>query len=172
MYSKGVKIQRLCGPATATTWRRHAPACSAPRGRTAVRIAVQRHSSSLADILRQVQDGSLDIDEASKVIISAEASSPKQETQEETLESFANLDHGRAARSGFPEAVFAEGKTPQQVASILDDMARSVNESIQTTGSVGDIVSTAILATRYVALFHTTDDDTRPFATLVHNNTL
>ena len=65
---------------------------------------------------------------------------------DETLQSFANLDHGRAMRAGFPEAVFAQGKTPQQVALILDDMALAVNEAIENGQS--DSASTAILATR------------------------
>jgi len=72
------------------------------------------------------------------------------------LESFANLDHGRSRRTGFPEAVFAEGKTPNQVARILDDMARSANEELLRGGGAGDRGETtnnaAILATRY-ALF-------------------
>jgi len=68
---------------------------------------------------------------------------------EDSLSQFANLDHGRSMRTGFPEAVFAEGKTPEQVASILDDMARNVNESCATSikGGGGN-TSTAILATR------------------------
>jgi NCAIR mutase (PurE)-related protein len=65
---------------------------------------------------------------------------------EETLQSFANLDHGRAMRAGFPEAVFAQGKTSKQVALILDDMALAVNIAIQNGQS--DSASTAILATR------------------------
>src|SRR5690606_26826527 len=31
---------------------------------------------------------------------------------------FARLDHGREARNGFPEVVFGEGKTPEQIAAI------------------------------------------------------
>jgi NCAIR mutase (PurE)-related protein len=34
------------------------------------------------------------------------------------LSSFAELDLGRAARRGYPEAVYCEGKTPEQVAGI------------------------------------------------------
>jgi NCAIR mutase (PurE)-related protein len=49
---------------------------------------------------------------------------------EETLKSFVNLDHSQSSRTGFPEAVFAAGKTPDQVARILDDMARNMNEQI------------------------------------------
>lgn len=43
------------------------------------------------------------------------------------LHSFANLDYDRASRTGFPEAVYAEGKTANQVATILDDMAGHAN---------------------------------------------
>jgi NCAIR mutase (PurE)-related protein len=108
----------------------------------------KRSSSSLVEILRHVQQGTLNVEEASKAINAAPTT---HETQEETLESFANLDNERSKRTGFPEAVFAEGKTPKQVASILDDMARSVNESMQSIDiSNDDYVSTAILATRYV----------------------
>lgn len=35
-----------------------------------------------------------------------------------TLASFANLDLDRAARRGYPEAIYCEGKTPDQVAAI------------------------------------------------------
>ena len=63
------------------------------------------------------------------------------------LESFANLDHGRAKRTGFPEAVFAEGKTTDQVAKILDDMARnSIETNLGEDGAV--MARNPILATR------------------------
>ena len=70
---------------------------------------------------------------------------------DETLDSFANLDHSRTNRAGFPEAVFAEGKTATQVAKILDDMAFNVNQQILQTSenkSYYNTASTAILATR------------------------
>src|SRR5512141_324329 len=31
---------------------------------------------------------------------------------------YATVDHGRESRQGFPEVIFCEGKTPQQVAGI------------------------------------------------------
>ena len=99
--------------------------------------------SSLRDILRQVREGNLDIDRAEELITIRNHASP-----EETLKTFANLDHGRAIRTGFPEAVFAAGKTPKQVAAILDDMAKHVNLSL-TQGHHESAASTAILATRY-----------------------
>lgn len=37
----------------------------------------------------------------------------------ESLNGYANLDHHRALRTGFPEVIFAEGKSPQQFAGIF-----------------------------------------------------
>ena len=105
-----------------------------------------RHLSSLPDILKQVQAGKLTPSDAYRLITEQQTITITK-PPEQLLESFANLDHHRSKRTGFPEAVFAEGKTPQQVAAILDDMALSVNNLDQ---SERDNVSTAILAMRYV----------------------
>lgn len=70
-------------------------------------------STSLSEILLLVEKGKLTAKEAQ-----AKLDDPN------TLENFANLDHHRHKRAGFPEAVFGQGKSPKQVASILDDMAR------------------------------------------------
>lgn len=61
---------------------------------------------------------------------------------EDTLENFRNLpyedldyakiDHHRAVRQGFPEVVFAEGKTPAQVAGIMERLC-SCNGSVLAT---------------------------------------
>lgn len=37
----------------------------------------------------------------------------------EPVNGFANLDHHRAIRTGFPEVIFAQGKSPEQVAEIF-----------------------------------------------------
>jgi pyridinium-3,5-biscarboxylic acid mononucleotide synthase len=39
--------------------------------------------------------------------------------------SFAKIDHRRALRQGYPEVVFARGKTPKQVAEIVGGMLRA-----------------------------------------------
>jgi hypothetical protein len=99
-------------------------------------------SSSLLSILEQVQNGKLQPSEAQSLLIANAADlSP-----EDAIEAFANLDHTRSSRTGFPEAVFAAGKTPEQVARILDDMSRHLNEEI-AKGAVMDS-QRAILATR------------------------
>lgn len=42
---------------------------------------------------------------------------------------FANIDHHRKLRTGYPEAVFCQGKTPDQIAAIMKELAR-VNDNI------------------------------------------
>ncbi|MAT83982.1 MAG: 1-(5-phosphoribosyl)-5-amino-4-imidazole-carboxylate carboxylase, partial [Gammaproteobacteria bacterium] len=39
------------------------------------------------------------------------------------MTAFARLDHDRIARQGLPEVVFADGKTPDQVAAIMAEFA-------------------------------------------------
>src|SRR5580704_1531038 len=38
---------------------------------------------------------------------------------------FAKIDHHRSLRQGFPEVVYAKGKTPEQVAQIVQGMMRA-----------------------------------------------
>ena len=38
---------------------------------------------------------------------------------------FAKVDHHRSLRSGMPEAIYAEGKTPEQVGAIFERLART-----------------------------------------------
>ena len=101
-----------------------------------------RHFDTLAEILQKVEDGKLSAAHATSMIRGV------SQSNDELLESFANLDHGRSKRVGFPEAVFAEGKTIAQVASILDDMAHNVNEMLRQGENDSAFPVTAILATR------------------------
>ena len=134
---------------------------------------------SIPSILRRVRNRTLPIDEAGRILTatmttatesdlgaaSATATSTATATTNnvDDIGSFANLDHNRTQRTGFPEAVFSPGKTPSQIVAILDDMARVVNERILlSNGSDGDdgkigiksqkyrssVASTSILATR------------------------
>lgn len=94
-----------------------------------------------------MKDGKMDVTEAQKIL---QGPSTPIDKANEMLASFANLDHDRAKRTGFPEAVFGAGKTPSQVAAILDEMARNVNIRVSTHH--GDTVAnTSILATRYAS---------------------
>jgi len=106
-------------------------------------------TKTLTEILHQVRDGTISPSDASKLLEGVSSANFKN-NNDPILESFANLDHGRSKRTGFPEAVFAEGKTISQVAFILDDMARTVNESSaeRTDNDSKTTYGNAILATR------------------------
>ena len=49
---------------------------------------------------------------------------------------YARIDHGRAERQGFPEVIFGEGKTPEQIAGIFEKLVeRSGNVLITRTNA-------------------------------------
>ncbi|MBI3004117.1 MAG: nickel pincer cofactor biosynthesis protein LarB [Ignavibacteriales bacterium] len=58
-------------------------------------------------------------------------SDPNHERME-ILEQFARLDIQRRDRTGIPEAIFAEGKTPEQVARMLDALAEKSGYALAT----------------------------------------
>lgn len=119
------------------------------------RLPCHRSSSSIASILKEVQAGTLSVSDAESRIAKNEHQQTTSSTSESStsrptdgaLDSFANLDHGRTKRAGFPEAIFAAGKTAPQVASILDDMAKHVNAAVASNDASG-VAEKAILATR------------------------
>lgn len=101
-----------------------------------------------------MKSGSISPEDAEKMIGTMQGKTPTA-APEETLQSFANLDHTRSGRTGFPEVVFAETKTPKQVAMIMDDMARHVNDMVHQGNDFSLPGSTAILATRVTPEMYT-----------------
>ena len=59
---------------------------------------------------------------------------------------FAKVDHHRSIRCGFPEVIYSEGKTPEQVAKIFERCAHSGANVIATraTAAVYDAVASAV----------------------------
>ncbi|MEG3225224.1 MAG: hypothetical protein BME94_06850 [Methanobacteriales archaeon Met13] len=68
----------------------------------------------MRDILQQVRDGKISLKEAEKKL---------KTMQIMELADFAKLDTGRGVRTGFPEAVFAEGKEDQELIKIIKSCA-------------------------------------------------
>lgn len=112
--------------------------------RQSSRLTALRQKSTISSVLSELQSGAITAEEAEKSIQNLQRS----KAPDETLASFANLDHRRASRSGFPEAVFSAGKTPHQIATILDDMAKDVNDMVQSGDEKIETYHKAILATR------------------------
>jgi NCAIR mutase (PurE)-related protein len=73
--------------------------------------------ASLRALLDAVRDGRLDPAEAERRALDW----ARQDAFEDL--GFARVDHDRASRQGFPEVVFGQGKTPEQVARIAQAIA-------------------------------------------------
>lgn len=87
----------------------------------------------LEEILAQVQNGTLSIAEAKEQLATFENLG------------FAKIDHHRKKRQGFPEVVFGEGKTAQQIISIIQSLRARNNQVLVTRISKekADIVQSA-----------------------------
>jgi len=79
----------------------------------------------LQDILSRVKSGEMNIDEALTRLISL----PYEDL------GFAKPDSHRALRCGFPEVIFGQGKTPEQVAAIAERLAASSTKLLITRAS-------------------------------------
>lgn len=95
----------------------------------------------LRALLQAVRDGRTTIDAAVDDL---------RQLPYETVGDFARLDHHRALRRGFPEVIFAQGKTPEQVAAIFLRLQER---------------SDRVLATRVSAEMHAAIRDALPEAT-------
>jgi len=65
---------------------------------------------------------------------------------------FAKVDHHRALRRGFPEAVFGAGKTPDQIVAIVDRIAGQ-GQNVLVTRTTGEVYR-RVAAARPTAQFH------------------
>lgn len=74
----------------------------------------------MEDILRKVQEGTLTIEEAKREL----------STYEDL--GFAKVDHHRKRRQGFPEIIYGEGKTVEQIIAILEAIQAKNDDVIIT----------------------------------------
>jgi hypothetical protein len=142
------------------------------------------HDDEIVRILQQVQDGSLTPSQAQQRIhIRSHETTTRAENDDDDdpLRAFANLDYRRARRVGFPEAVFAQGKTAMQVALILDRMAANATATTRQQSCEDQkmneddgikIITTPILATRYDFFWTTRSRLTGFPASLYYTTTL
>lgn len=83
-------------------------------------------NESVLDLLHRVQDGSLSPEEAEKAIRTAVNESAIGEL------GFATLDMLREKRTGFPEVVFGEGKTAEQISAIMLRLSERADRVLAT----------------------------------------
>lgn len=108
-----------------------------------------KSSQTITQILEQLKSGFITTEAAEKMIELQHNTSRINQDPSDVLSSFANLDHSRSKRTRFPEAIFSQGKTPKQIAAILDDMAGNVNELVKMSPGISlEAYHKAILATR------------------------
>lgn len=74
----------------------------------------------LENILKQVQKGTLSVSDAKEQLATFENLG------------FAKVDHHRKKRQGFPEVVFGEGKTAEQIISIIQSLRARNNQVLVT----------------------------------------
>ncbi|KAL0590407.1 hypothetical protein ABG067_001653 [Albugo candida] len=86
-------------------------------------------SKELRNILENVKSGALSPVEAADSIAHTYQSKPSYDS----VEKYAKLDRDRKQRTGFPEVVYAEGKSYAQMATILENMMRRPAELVMAT---------------------------------------
>ncbi len=77
------------------------------------------NESYIKEILEKVEDGALPAKEAYEMLKSL----PYKDL------GFANVDHHRTVRTGFPEVIFCEGKTGKQIRDIFIELAKRRSET-------------------------------------------
>ncbi len=94
-------------------------------------------SQHILSILRQVQDGALDVHDAYAQL----KISPFEDL------GYAKIDHHRKIRQGVPEVIYGAGKTPEQIEGILRSLLSHCQENILITRLPE--ASAAYLSTRF-----------------------
>ena len=93
------------------------------------------NEQSIRTLLRQVADGQVSIDSA----VDDLRALPFEDL------GFATLDHHRGLRWGFPEVVFCQGKTPEQVAVICNRLAERSAQVLATRATPAQYEAAAAL---------------------------
>jgi NCAIR mutase (PurE)-related protein len=100
----------------------------------------------LRALLDEVQSGALTPEAAQDQLLQFLRQSPFEDI------GFARIDHHRTVRQGFPEVVFGQGKTPEQIAAISERIVAAKHNLLvtRTTADAYEVVRKALPA----ATFH------------------
>lgn len=83
------------------------------------------HRQFLEQLLRDVAAGTIEVSDALEQLKTL----PYRDMH------YVKVDHHRQLRSGFPEVIFCQGKSPQQVAAIFSELARHHTSVLATRAS-------------------------------------
>lgn len=99
------------------------------------------NQENLKIILSRIASGDLTVEEGQKHFLHLDF---------ENIE-FARIDHHRSLRKGFPEVVFGEGKTPEQIIGILQKMSFAENIVLVTRleKAKADIIKSSFMNAEY-----------------------
>jgi NCAIR mutase (PurE)-related protein len=100
------------------------------------------NKSTLLELLARVQSGALTPEQATGRL----ATLPFEDVD------FAKIDHHRSLRSGLPEVIYAEGKSPEQTAAIFVRMAAAGSDVLATRAN--EATAAAVLAAIPAAQHH------------------
>lgn len=122
---------------------------------------------TLRTLLEQVRSGALDVGAAETQLAATMRQAPFENV------GFARIDHHRAIRQGFPEVVFGEGKTPDQVAQIAIRIVGAGHRLLVTRtdadafAAVGVRLGGAVFHETARVISHTTDEQLTGHGTIL-----
>ncbi len=98
------------------------------------------YKEELKTILKKIRTNELSVEEATGKL---------ENLPFENL-GFANVDHHRALRRGFPEVIFCQGKTPTQIVAIFKSLAKGQDVlATRTTPEIHEAIAAEIEDTEY-----------------------
>ncbi|POM76383.1 1-(5-phosphoribosyl)-5-amino-4-imidazole-carboxylate carboxylase, partial [Phytophthora palmivora] len=95
------------------------------RGGVAAFSTLSEDNKSILELLQRVADGKVSPQAAMELCAT--------EVEYEAVGNFAKIDTKREARTGFPEVVYAESKTPEQVAAIMNVMIDGGEDNVMAS---------------------------------------
>jgi len=101
---------------------------------------------SLHQLLQSVAKGGTSVDDAAKSLINMSIEDIN----------YAHIDHHRSLRKGFPEVIFGQGKTEDQITGIMDKMA--LQENVVLVTRIGSEKAEKVVSRFPDAVYH---DDAR-----------
>jgi NCAIR mutase (PurE)-related protein len=88
----------------------------------------------IRDVLKKVKDGEIDIEKAVKYF---------EKLPYEDI-GYAKVDHHRTLRNGYPEVIYCEGKTNEQIRGILESMIANGSSNILATRASKEVYEAVI----------------------------